>query len=133
MSESPIATNKPNGTGLHRIYRAYICSIKGFKAAYTHESAFRQELLLCACLFPLSFFIAKSVSEWVVLVCSLLFLLFAEIVNSALEALADRISLEHHELLGRAKDLGSAGVFIAFLVVVLIWCGMAYTTFSSPI
>ncbi len=133
MSEGPIASNKPNGSGLRRIFRAYTCSMQGFKAAYLHESAFRQELLLCACLFPLSIFIASNMGEWLMLVCSLLFLLFAEIVNSALEALADRISLERHELLGRAKDLGSAGVFIAFVALVLVWCGTAYTTFSDLI
>ncbi len=130
MSEGSTASNKPNGSGLHRIYRAFTCSLKGFKAAYKYESAFRQELLLCVCLFPLSFFIASSVGEWLLLVCSLLFLLFAEIVNSALEALADRISLEHHELLGRAKDLGSAGVFLALVVLVLVWCATAYSQFG---
>jgi len=61
----------------------------------------------------------------------LLFLLFAEIINSALEALADRISLEHHELLGRAKDLGSAGVFIAMLVVILTWSVKFYFYLSA--
>jgi diacylglycerol kinase (ATP) len=98
----------------------------GFKAAYIHESAFRQELLLCLVLFPISFVISDSLNTWVALMCSLLFLLFAEVINSALEALADRISTEHHELLGRAKDLGSAGVFIAMVVVSLVWFSALY-------
>ena len=100
--------------------------MKGFKAAFIHESAFRQELLLCMILLPFSFVIASSLNHWLSLICSLLFLLFAEIINSAIEALADRISTEHHELIVRAKDLGSAAVFIAIVLVTLIWFVGAY-------
>jgi diacylglycerol kinase (ATP) len=122
VSETRIKqSGKLNGTGLMRIFKAIHCSVKGFKAAYKFESAFRQELLLCIALFPISFIISTTLMEWLFLLCSLIFLLFAEILNSAIEALADRISLEHHELLGRAKDLGSAGVFLAILVVFLVW------------
>jgi diacylglycerol kinase (ATP) len=115
------AISKPNGAGLSRLLKAFRCSILGFKAAFKHEAAFRQELLLCSLLLPASVFVATSLIEWLLLVGSLLFLLFAEIINSAVEALADQISLEHHELIGRAKDLGSAGVFIAMFMVVLVW------------
>ena len=101
--------HKPNGTGISRLFKAFRCSMLGFKAAYKHESAFRQELLLCLLLLPVSFVISPSLNNWLALICSLLFLLFAEVINSALEALADRISTDHHELLGRAKDLGSSG------------------------
>tara|TARA_R110002012_G_scaffold179632_1_gene345357 strand:+ start:26 stop:409 length:384 start_codon:yes stop_codon:yes gene_type:complete len=116
-----IPSNKLNGTGLRRIVKAAECSFKGLKAAWLYESAFRQELLLCAFLVPGSFLLKQSSLHWLALTISLLFLLFAEIVNSALEALADSISLEHHPLIGRAKDMGSAGVFIAMTVVGLIW------------
>jgi diacylglycerol kinase (ATP) len=116
-----IPSNKLNGTGLRRIVKAAECSFKGLKAAWLYESAFRQELLLCAFLVPCSFLLKQSSLHWLALTISLLFLLFAEIVNSALEALADSISLEHHPLIGRAKDMGSAGVFIAMTVVGLIW------------
>jgi len=113
--------NKPNGNGIDRIRKATLCSIKGFKAAFKYESAFRQELFLCLILLPISFFIAKDVGTWLILLISMLFLLFAEVVNSAIEALADRISIEHSELIGRAKDLGSACVFIAFIILLLVW------------
>jgi diacylglycerol kinase (ATP) len=119
-------TNKQNGTGLNRLLNATICSIKGFRAAFKYESAFRQELILCAVLFPISFFVAESAGTWLMLIVSMLFLLFAEIVNSAIEALADRITIEHSELIGRAKDLGSACVFIAFSILVLVWIYALY-------
>ena len=113
--------NKPNGTGLARIKNATLCSLKGFQAAFKYESAFRQELFLCAILLPISLVVATDVGTWVMLMISLMFLLFAEILNSALEALADRISIEHSELIGRAKDMGSACVFIALTILVVVW------------
>ena len=113
--------NKLNGTGFNRIIKAGYCSAKGFKAAYMYESAFRQEVLLCVFLIPLSFFVAIDIETWFILTFSMLFLLFAEIINSALEALADRISLDQHELIGRAKDMGSAAVSLAFAILFLAW------------
>ncbi len=120
---------KPNGTGIGRILNALKCSMLGFKAAYKHESAFRQEIVLCLVLFPFSFVITSSILEWALLMCSLLFLLFAEIINSAIEALADRISSDHNDLIGRAKDLGSAGVLIAVMVVFIMWAAAFYSRF----
>lgn len=120
---------KQNGAGLLRIVKAFRCSMLGFKAAIIHESAFRQELLLCIILLPLSVVISSTLIEWTILIFSLLFLLFSEIVNSAIEALADRVSLEQHELLGRAKDLGSAGVFIALVIVIIVWSVTIYSYF----
>ena len=113
--------NKSNGTGVRRLLKAFSCSLKGFSAAYGNEAAFRQELLLCLVLFPLSFVVSSSLTEWVVLISTLLFLLFAELLNSAIEALADSVSVEYHELLGRAKDLGSAAVLVAIILVFLVW------------
>ncbi len=129
MSNDIKKQSKPNGSGFMRIINAFKCSMLGFKAAFTHESAFRQELLLCVVLLPFSFIIASTSFEWIMLICSLLFLLFSEIINSAIEALADKISLEHHELLGRAKDLGSAGVFIAILINITVWSQVTYSHF----
>jgi len=111
--------------------KAATCSIKGFRAVYKHEAAFRQELLLSAILFPFSFVIAISLANWVALISSLLLLLLVEVINSAIEALADQISTDLHELLGRAKDLGSAAVFIAFTIVVLVWCESVYSYFTG--
>jgi len=113
--------SKVNGSGLNRIFKASICSMKGFKAAYENEAAFRQESWLCILLFCFSFEIAPSPKDWLFLICTLLFLLFAEIVNSAIEVLADKITTEYDELIGRAKDLGSAAVFIAMTCVIFVW------------
>lgn len=113
--------NKPNGTGVTRIIKAGYCSYKGFKAAYLHEAAFRQELFLCALLLPCSYILARSSEHLMIMFLALAFVLFAEIINSAIEALADKITLEHDELIGRAKDLGSAGVFIAFTLLVICY------------
>jgi len=129
MKTTEPKTNKVNGSGLSRLFKASYCSYKGFKAAFKYESAFRQELLLCLVLFPLSFYLAQSNLHLLLLIASLLFLLFAEIINSALEALADKITLEHDELIGRAKDLGSAGVFISLILLGLIWGEALYTKF----
>lgn len=113
--------NKPNGGGIKRVVNATLCSFKGFKAAWQFEAAFRQESLLVLVLLPFSFVLADSINHWLILFFSLLFLLFAELVNSALEALADKICLEHDVLIGRAKDIGSSLVFIALMFVKIVW------------
>ena len=118
---------KPNGLGIARIIKATSCSIKGFQAVYKHEAAFRQELLLSVFLLPFSFVIASSLAHWVALISSLLLLLLVEVINSAIEALEDRISTDLHELLGRAKDLGSSAVFIALVIVFLVWSEAIYS------
>ena len=122
--------NKPNGRGLRRLIKATMCSCKGFQAAWHYESAFRQELLLVMILLPLSFLLCDSRNHWLLLFASLLLVLFAELVNSALEALADAITLAHHPLIGRAKDIGSALVFVALLLLLVVW-GEAIWRFIS--
>jgi diacylglycerol kinase (ATP) len=117
----PTLTNKQNGIGIKRIFKATICSYYGFRAAWTHESAFRQELIMAIVLMPMTFLLADSSNHWLLLFGSILFVLFAEVVNSALEALADSITLEHHVLIGRAKDLGSSAVFIALSFLLIVW------------
>lgn len=128
MNSKVSITNKPNGAGLGRIFKATLCSYQGFKAAWINESAFRQELILVVLMLPLSFILSTSTHHWLMLVATLLFLLFAEIINSALEALADKVSLEHDPLIGRAKDMGSAGVFLAICMIVLFWGEALYST-----
>ncbi len=127
MTKNKSITNKMNGAGISRIIKATYCSFKGFKAAFKHEPAFRQELIFCIALFPFSFLLAQSRLHFIFLISTLLFLLFAEIINSALEALADKITTEFDELIGRAKDLGSSGVFIAVILLLLVWCEAFYT------
>lgn len=121
-------TNKQNGLGLGRITKATLCSYQGFKAAWIHESAFRQELILVIVMMPLTFVLSTSSHHCLMLIASLLFLLFAEIINSALEALADKVCLEQDPLIGRAKDMGSAGVFLAICMIVLLWGEALYST-----
>ena len=122
-------TSKPNSTGVGRIIKATQCSIQGFKAVYIHESAFRQELLLALILLPLSIVVAQTPIQFALLNGVLLIVLLVEIINSAIEAVVDRISLEHHELSGRAKDLGSSAVFIALSLCVLVWGAILFNNY----
>ncbi len=118
--------NKPNGIGLGRIINATKCSIKGFKAAFKEESAFRTELALGVVLLPLSFWLAQSLQHWVILIVSFLFLLVIELLNSAIEALTDRVGVEYHVLSGRAKDIASAAVSLALLILMVVWSVAGY-------
>jgi diacylglycerol kinase (ATP) len=113
--------SKPGNTGLTRLIKATGYSWAGLKAAFKHEAAFRQELLLCLALMPLGIWLGQTGVERALLIGSLLLVLIIELVNSALEAVVDRFGGEQHELSGRAKDIGSAAVFIALLVVIVVW------------
>ena len=108
-------------SGLKRIILATGYSIKGLKSAFKHEAAFRQELLLAAILIPVACYLDVSQIERILLIAPLFVVMALEIVNSAIEATVDRISEEHHELAGRAKDMGSAAVFIALTLTAYIW------------
>lgn len=118
--------NKPNGNGAIRIINAINCSYKGIKAAYCHEAAFRQELLLVALLTPVAIFTSESASQFVGLFAVLILVLIIELINSAIEAAIDRISLSHHILAGRAKDMGSAAVTLSLLVAAMVWLAHLY-------
>ncbi len=122
--------SKTNGSGVERVINATKCSTKGFKAAYINEAAFRQELFLFAFLFPLSFFISENITQLILLIISLLLVLFAEIINSAIEAVVDRVGMEYHELSGRAKDLGSATVFIGVTIFLITWVGILIDNYT---
>lgn len=108
-------------TGLKRIILAAGYSIQGLKSAFKHEAAFRQELLLAAVLIPLACILSVSQIERLLLIASVVLVIMMEIINSAIEAVVDRIGTEHHELAGRAKDMGSAAVLIALLLCAYIW------------
>lgn len=120
-SEPSSETLKPNGSGLQRVFKATYCSILGFKAVFKHEAAFRQELGLFVLLTPIAIFTADSMWKFVALMASMLLVLIVEIINSAVEAVVDRIGLERHELSGRAKDLGSAAVMLALIICGAVW------------
>ncbi|WP_227870930.1 diacylglycerol kinase [Orrella marina] len=106
-------------------------SWKGLKAAVRHEAAFRQELGLVIVLIPFAFLLARSPVDLLMLIGSLFLVLVVELINSAIEALADAISLEHHTLLGRSKDFGSAAVFLSVLFATLVWVTLILTNLFS--
>lgn len=107
--------------GFRRLFKALRYSAQGFGAAFKHEAAFRQELLLIVVLTPVAIWISRSMGEMLLLVGTMLFVLIIELLNSALEALADSITVEHHPMIGRAKDLGSAAVMLSIALCVLAW------------
>ncbi|TMP13626.1 diacylglycerol kinase [Pseudoalteromonas sp. S2893] len=117
---------KPNGLGIKRIFKATYCSYLGFKAAFIEEAAFRQELLLSIILLPISFWLASSLLHWALLVSTLLIILIVELLNSAIEALTDRVSTERHVLSGRAKDMGSAAVTLSLMILTIVWGASLY-------
>ena len=108
-------------TGLRRVWNAFHYSRAGLQAAYRHEDAFRQEALLALVLIPLAIWLGEGAVERALLIGCVLLLLIVELINSAIEATVDRISLELHPLAKRAKDIGSAAVMIALLNAVLVW------------
>ncbi|MGV8990020.1 MAG: diacylglycerol kinase [Thiobacillus sp.] len=108
-------------TGLRRILNAVGYSWAGLTAALKYENAFQQEVFLALVLIPLAVFLGDSGSERALMIGAVLLVLMVELLNSAIEAAVDRISLEHHQLIKRAKDMGSAAVMIALLNVVAIW------------
>ncbi|WP_323992134.1 diacylglycerol kinase [Aeromonas dhakensis] len=112
---------KPGATGVTRIINATGYSMKGLKSAWINEAAFRQELMLILLLMPLAFWIGDSLDQILLLICISWLVVIVEVLNSAVEAVVDRIGSEHHELSGRAKDLGSAAVFIALALNALMW------------
>lgn len=112
---------KPGRSGVSRVVHASRYSWLGFKAAWRHEAAFRQEALLCLMLAPLSFWVGADLLETALLLATLLIVLLAELINSAIEAVVDRIGDDPHELSGRAKDIGSAAVFVSLTLVAVVW------------
>lgn len=112
---------KPGATGIKRIVDATGYSMAGLQAAWRNESAFRQESMLAILLTPLAILLGDSKVEVALLIATLFIVLIVELLNSAIEATIDRIGLEHHELAGRAKDLGSAAVFLSLGLVACVW------------
>ena len=116
--------------GVTRLIKACGYSFKGLRAGWQHEEAFREEVILALLLLPLAFWVGRDALDYAVLIATLVLVLITEILNSAIEALTDRVSEEHHELSGRAKDLGSAAVFLALALVVVVWGCVAYARFG---
>jgi diacylglycerol kinase (ATP) len=117
MQESPFKGK----TGLQRLWNALGYSLQGLATAFRHEDAFRQECLLAAVLVPASFFVPVGGTARALMVASVFLVLIVELLNSAIEAAVDRISLENHLLAKRAKDIGSAAVFLSLINVAAVW------------
>lgn len=112
---------KPGKVGFDRILSASKYSYQGLKAQWKHEAAFRQEAWLFLIALPFALWLGDSGLERAVLILSVGLVLIVETLNSGVEAVVDRISDEHHELSGRAKDLGSAAVMLALILAVVVW------------
>jgi diacylglycerol kinase (ATP) len=108
-------------TGLRRLLSATRTSLEGFAAAVRHEDAFRQELYLAVLLVPAGLWLGRDGLERALLVATVLFVLVVELLNSAVEATVDRISLDNHRLAKRAKDIGSAAVMLAIATAAAVW------------
>ena len=112
---------KPSDTGITRVIKAGGYSYQGLLRAWKSEAAFRQELVLALVLIPLALIVNVSALEQIAMIAGILLVLIVELINSAIEAVVDRVGLEHHELSGAAKDMGSAAVAISLLLVAFIW------------
>ncbi|QID17010.1 diacylglycerol kinase [Nitrogeniibacter mangrovi] len=120
-NSSPQESPFKGKTGLRRIWNAFKYSLAGLRAAFRHEDAFRQECLLAAILVPIALLLPLSGPDKALLIACVLLVLVVELMNSAVEAVVDRVSLERHRLAKRAKDIGSAAVLIALLNLAAVW------------
>lgn len=108
-------------TGLARIWNALLHSLDGLAAAFRHEDAFRQEVLLALVLIPIALYTPASGAGKAAMIGSVLLVLIVELLNTAIEAVTDRVSLEDHVLAKRAKDMGSAAVMLSVINVPVVW------------
>lgn len=126
-------TNPHKGrTGLDRLVHAFGYSLSGLTKAYQGESAFRQEVWLTVVASPLAFWLGRSWVEVALLLGSLGLVMVVELLNSAVEAVVDRVSFEMHELSARAKDIGSAAVFVALVLAGGIWASALWHRLLGP-
>ena len=115
-----MAASRPEASGIRRILKAAGYSLEGLNAAFS-EASFRQEVVLSLLLIPVALSLGKSGLERAFMVASVLLVLIVELLNSAIEAAVDRVSLEDHALSKRAKDIGSAAVALALLNAAVVW------------
>jgi len=108
-------------TGFTRVVNAFFYSLAGLRAAFRDEAAFRQEVVLAALLLPLAFFMPVGGIGKALMIASVLLVLIVELLNSAVEVLADKVTTEKHELIKNAKDIGSAAVLVALINVPVVW------------
>ncbi len=110
-----------NEKGIKRFVNAIFFSIAGFKATWKHEEAFRQEVIALMVAVPLAFWLTDNKVEIILLIASVVLVMIVELLNSAVEAVVDRVGSEYHELAGRAKDIGSAAVMLSIMLSVVTW------------
>lgn len=122
---------KQQRTGLQRIWAATGYSMKGLKEAWSNEAAFRQELFIVILLTPVAFWLGQTMMQRALLILTLLIIVIVELLNSAIEAVVDRIGPERHKLSGQAKNMGSAAVMVSILAAVLIWTMTAWQKWIS--
>lgn len=118
-----------NGSGVLRALKAFNCSLKGLAAAFRHESAFRQELALACFFIPYGIWVGQGLTQKMFLVSLVVLVLVVELLNSAVEAVVDRVGTELHELSGRAKDLGSAAVMCCLILTGFCYALVTYQMF----
>ncbi|QYK00139.1 diacylglycerol kinase [Shewanella psychrotolerans] len=118
-----------NNQGIKRIFRATGFSMQGLKVAWQAEAAFRQELILAIVMLPIAMLIDVSSVERILLIMTLLIVLIVELLNSAIEAVVDRIGHEIHPLSGQAKDIASAAVFISLALCGITWLMIIWPLF----
>ncbi len=115
--------------GVRRIYNAFFYSMDGFKAAWKNEEAFRQELYLAIVLIPAAFWLGENTLQISLLLFSVFIVLITELLNTGVEAAIDRIGIERHDLSKRAKDIGSAAVFVSLTALTIVWGLAVYEKF----
>ena len=121
MEADIAAVDRYKPRGATRIVRALGASVRGLRGAFREEAAFRQELAFAAIVIPLGLWLGHGALERAALITPVFLILIVELVNSAIEATLDRIGVEHHALAGLAKDIGSAAVFMAFVLCGVVW------------
>ena len=121
MEANGAAVDRYKPRGLTRVLRALTASLHGLGGAFREEAAFRQELALAALVIPLGLWLGHSGVERTLLIAPMLLILIVELLNSAIEATVDRIGFERHALAGLAKDIGSAAVFMSFVLLTAVW------------
>ena len=121
MEADSAAVERYKPRGLLRVMRALGASVHGLVGAFREEAAFRQELALATLVIPLALWLGHNGVERALLIAPMLLILIVELLNSAIEATVDRIGFERHQLAGLAKDIGSAAVFVSFVLLVAVW------------
>lgn len=122
---------KPGYTGFKRVLKASEYSAKGLRSAWRHESAFRQECMIGLLLLPCAFLLGQSLVQTAMLIGVCMLVLIVELLNSAVEAVVDRMGQEHDDLAGRAKDMGSAAVALSLALVWITWGLVAIERFRA--